>query len=136
MQEFLSKVGPELVDEIEPGITSQIEGEPVKDGTHSLPLPGYVEVAQRLRDRAADDLGRIEGLMSIVSASNHDSAHGIENAREKGHIGIAEVAGVLLQQRGNQELLKKYIGFAGSQIDTGMLPQPAPAPLVFRVFIL
>ena len=90
MQEFLSKVGPELVDEIEPGITSQIEGEPVKDGTHSLPLPGHVEVAQRLRDRAADDLGRIEGLMSIVSASNHDSAHGIHHPQGIGSLGSGD----------------------------------------------
>ena len=72
--------------------------------------------------------------MSIVGARNNNSAHGIENAWKKGHIGIAKIAGILLQQRRNQELLEEYIAFAGRQLNAGMLPQPAPATLVLGIF--
>src|SRR5436305_2339000 len=74
--------------------------------------------------------------MSIVGARNNNPAHGIKNAWEDCHIGIAKIAGVLLQQRRNQELLEEYIALAGRQLNPGMLPQPAPATLVFEVFVL
>src|SRR5437660_277957 len=71
--------------------------------------------------------------MSIVGARNNNPAHGIKNAREDCHIGIAKIAGILLQQRRNQELLEEYIAFAGRQLNAGMLPQPSPATLVFGI---
>src|SRR5579864_1255025 len=136
MQEFAANVWPELMQQVLTGIAQKSEADACPDRVHTLALAGNIKIGNGTRCGNAEDAGRVESLAAAVRARDQHAAHGVQSALEERQVRIAEISGVLPQQRGKKEALEEDVSFIGGQINAVALAHAAEAGLIFPVQML
>ena len=136
MQEFAAGIRPELMQQVHAGIAQERKADARRYGVHALALTGNVKIGHGTRGCDTEDARRIHGLAAAISTRNQHAAHGIERALEERQIRIAEISGVLLEQRRKKKALEENVSLIGSQVDAVGLALAAEAGFIFPIQML
>jgi len=74
-------------------------------------MPLVITILQRAAEQRAQELRRVECVISVLVLRNRDPSYGIPNPREKRSLGRVEISRVLMQHRRQREPLDESARF-------------------------
>lgn len=98
-------------------------------------MPRVISILQRAAEQRAQELRRVECVISVLVLRNRDPGYGIQNPREKRSLGRVEISRVLMQYRGQREPLDESARFRIRQGRTESLSPTLRTSAVVRPLV-